>query len=167
MWKLVWKILKTGILTESSDTSPGDGELPRIDPPEYRHSLAIRHVDAGSCNGCELELQTLGNPYYSIETLGMRFVASPRHADLLLVTGPVTCAMREALARTHESIPDPKRVVAVGDCAKNGGIFQGSYAIVGGVDKVLPVDVLIPGCPPDPVSIRDGLAKAFSISPKK
>jgi Ni,Fe-hydrogenase III small subunit len=161
MWKLVWKIMKTGRLTEPLPA----GTITVTEPPEYSKSLAIRHVDAGSCNGCELELQALGNPYYSIESRGMKFVASPRHADLLLVTGPVTCAMKEALSATHSAVPSPKRVVAVGDCARNGGVFQGSYAILGGVDKVVPVDVYVPGCPPDPPAVIEGLRRAFAQGP--
>jgi Ni,Fe-hydrogenase III small subunit len=120
-------------------------------------SLSIREVDAGSCNGCELEIHALQNAFYDLERFGLRFVASPRHADVLLVTGPVTRNMREALQRTHAATPDPKWVVAVGDCAADGGLFAGSYAVVGGVDKVVPVDLRIPGCPPDPVALLKGL----------
>src|SRR5437667_11448675 len=114
----------------------------------YGRSLAIREVDAGSCNGCELKIHALNNPIYDIERFGIRFVASPRHADVLLVTGPVTRNMREALDRTYNATPDPKWVVAVGDCALDGGIFAGSYAVVGGVAAVVPVDLHIRGCPP-------------------
>jgi Ni,Fe-hydrogenase III small subunit len=120
-------------------------------------SLAIREVDAGSCNGCELEIHALNNAYYDIERFGLRFVASPRHADVLLVTGPVTRNMREALERTHAATPDPKWVVAVGDCAIDGGCFAGSYAIVGGVSAVIPVDLHVPGCPPTPAAMLKGL----------
>ena len=120
-------------------------------------SLSIREVDAGSCNGCELEIHALQNAFYDLERFGLRFVASPRHADVLLVTGPVTKNMREALQRTYAATPDPKWVVAVGDCAADGGIFAGSYAVVGGVDKVVPVDLHIRGCPPDPVALLKGL----------
>ncbi|KAB2883687.1 MAG: NADH-quinone oxidoreductase subunit B family protein [Albidovulum sp.] len=120
-------------------------------------SLSIRVVDAGSCNGCELELQALGNPFYDLERFGLHFVASPRHADVLIVTGPVTRNMAEALRRTYDATPEPKWVVAVGDCAKDGGCFAGSYAIVGGVEAVVPVDLHIPGCPPDPTSLLKGL----------
>ena len=119
-------------------------------------SLSIREVDAGSCNGCELEVQALGNAYYDIERFGLRFVASPRHADVLLVTGPVTRNMREALERTYDATPAPKWVVAVGDCARDGGCFAGSYAVVGGVNEVIPVDLHIPGCPPRPVEMLKG-----------
>jgi len=120
-------------------------------------SLSIREVDAGSCNGCELEIHALNNVFYDLERFGLRFVASPRHADVLMVTGPVTKNMREALQRTYAATPDPKWVVAVGDCAKDGGIFADSYAVVGGVDKVVPVDLHIPGCPPRPTALLRGL----------
>ena len=120
-------------------------------------SLSIRAVDAGSCNGCELEIHALNNAFYDLERFGLRFVASPRHADVLLVTGPVTKNMREALKRTYEATPDPKWVVAVGDCARDGGCFAGSYAVVGGVSEVIPVDLHIPGCPPAPMAMLQGL----------
>ncbi len=120
-------------------------------------SLSIREVDAGSCNGCELEIHALNNAFYDLERFGLRFVASPRHADVLMVTGPVTKNMREALARTYNATPDPKWVVAVGGCALDGGIFAGSYAVVGGVSTVIPVDLHIPGCPPRPVQLLEGL----------
>src|SRR5579862_6511060 len=120
-------------------------------------SLSIRQVDAGSCNGCELEIHALNNAFYDLERFGLRFVASPRHADVLLVTGPVTRNMRQALERTYQATPNPKWVVAVGDCALDGGIFAGSYAVVGGVSSVVPVDLHIRGCPPSPVAILKGL----------
>ena len=120
-------------------------------------SLEIREVDAGSCNGCELEIHALGNAFYDIERFGVRFVASPRHADVLLVTGPVTRNMKVALERTYAATPDPKWVVAVGDCGCGCGVFEGSYAVLGGVDKVLPVDLHIPGCPPKPAALLAGL----------
>jgi Ni,Fe-hydrogenase III small subunit len=120
-------------------------------------SLSIREVDAGSCNGCELEIHALGNAYYDLERFGLRFVASPRHADVLLVTGPVTKNMRMALERTYDATPNPKWVVAVGDCARDGGCFAGSYAVVGGVSAVVPVDLHIPGCPPPPLDMLRGL----------
>lgn len=120
-------------------------------------SLSIRQVDAGSCNGCELEIHALGNAFYDIERFGLRFVASPRHADVLLVTGPVTKNMREALERTHAAVPNPKWVVAVGDCALDGGIFAQSYAVAGGVSAVLPVDLHIRGCPPSPLQLLQGI----------
>lgn len=120
-------------------------------------SLSIRQVDAGSCNGCELEIHALNNAFYDLERLGLHFVASPRHADVLLVTGPVTKNMREALERTYNATPDPKWVVAVGACAADGGVFAGSYAVTGGVEDVVPVDLHIPGCPPTPVDLLKGL----------
>ncbi len=120
-------------------------------------SLSIRHVDAGSCNGCELEIHALGNAFYDLERFGLRFVASPRHADGLLVSGPVTRNMREALERTYAATPAPKWVIASGACAKDGGVFAGSYAIVGGVGEVVPVDLHIPGCPPSPAALLKGL----------
>jgi Ni,Fe-hydrogenase III small subunit len=120
-------------------------------------SLSVREVDAGSCNGCELEIHALNNAFYDVERFGIRFVASPRHADVLLVTGPVTRNMREALERTWNATPNPKWVVAVGGCARDGGCFAGSYAVVGGVSDVIPVDLHIPGCPPAPTDILSGL----------
>jgi len=120
-------------------------------------SLSIREVDAGSCNGCELEIHALGNAYYDLERFGLRFVASPRHADVLLVTGPVTRNMRDALWRTYQAVPAPKWVVAAGDCARDGGCFSGSYACIGGVAQVIPVDLHIEGCPPTPTALLQGL----------
>jgi Ni,Fe-hydrogenase III small subunit len=119
--------------------------------------LALRHLDSGSCNGCELELTALGNIVYDLERFGLRFVASPRHADVLMVTGPVTKNMREALLRTYDAVPDPKWVVAAGDCGRDGGCFAGSYAVTGGVSEVIPVDLVIPGCPPTPMMMLRGL----------
>jgi Ni,Fe-hydrogenase III small subunit len=127
-------------------------------------SLAIRQVDAGSCNGCELEIHALNNAFYDLERFGLHFVASPRHADLLLVTGPVTRNMAEALERTYNATPDPKWVVAVGDCARDGGCFAGSYAIAGGVSAVIPVDLHIPGCPPSPTALLQGLLAVLHSS---
>jgi len=129
-------------------------------------SLSIREVDAGSCNGCELEIHALNNAYYDVERFGLRFVASPRHADVLMVTGPVTKNMREALLRTYDATPDPKWVVAVGDCAKDGGCFAGSYAVVGGVSAVVPVDLHIPGCPPSPLAMLRGLVALLEQADK-
>jgi Ni,Fe-hydrogenase III small subunit len=120
-------------------------------------SLAIRHVDAGSCNACELEIHALNNAFYDLERFGFRFVASPRHADVLLVTGPVTLNMREALKRTYDATPAPKWVIASGACAADGGVFAGSYAIAGGASSVVPVDLVIPGCPPSPTALLKGL----------
>jgi Ni,Fe-hydrogenase III small subunit len=130
-------------------------------------SLAIREIDAGSCNGCELEIIALGNAFYDLERFGLRFVASPRHADVLLVTGPVTKNMREALERTYRATPDPKWVVALGDCAVDGGLFAGSYACVGGVRAVIPVDLHISGCPPRPEQILKGLLALLESRPTR
>ena len=127
-------------------------------------SLAIRQIDAGSCNACELEIHALGNPYYDFARFGLHFVASPRHADVLLVTGPVTRNMEIALRRTYEAAPEPRIVVAVGACGCSGGIFgEGTYAALGGVDRVVPVDVYIPGCPPCPQAILNGLLVAMGL----
>ena len=128
-------------------------------------SLAIREVDAGSCNGCELEIHALNNAFYDLERFGFSFVASPRHADVLMVTGPVTKNMREALERTYNATPDPKWVVAVGNCAFDGGIFAGSYAVSGGVSAVIPVDLHIRGCPPNPMALLSGLLALFESPP--
>src|SRR5262245_15430695 len=130
-------------------------------------SLAIREIDAGSCNGCELEIHALNNVFYDLERFGIRFVASPRHADVLLVTGPVTKNMREALARTYHATPGPKWVVALGDCARDGGCFAGSYAVVGGVSEIVPVDLHLPGCPPSPMEILKGLLALLERSDRK
>ena len=133
------------------------GQVDRAARRRLGRSLAIREVDAGSCNGCELEIHALNNAFYDLERFGIRFVASPRHADVLLVTGPVTKNMQEALLRTYQATPDPKWVVAVGDCAIDGGVFAGSYAVRGGVSRVLPVDLHIRGCPPRPMQLLEGL----------
>lgn len=150
-------------LTEPSP-SPGDAAaaelgraLERAARRRLGRSLAIRTVDAGSCNGCELELNALGNVFYDLERFGLHFVASPRHADVLTVTGPVTRNMAGALQRVHEAMPGPKWVVAIGDCARDGGCFAGSPAVLGGAHRVLPVDLHIPGCPPTPLDILGGL----------
>jgi Ni,Fe-hydrogenase III small subunit len=123
----------------------------------FGRSIAIREVDAGSCNGCELEINALNNSVYDVERFGIRFVASPRHADVLMVTGPVTRNMKVALERTYAATPDPKWVIAVGDCGCGCGVFEGSYAVIGAVDKVIPVDLHIPGCPPRPIALLEGL----------
>ena len=130
-------------------------------------SLSIRQIDAGSCNGCELEIHALNNAFYDLERFGLRFVASPRHADVLLVTGPVTKNMREALLRTYNATPDPKWVVAVGGCAVDGGIFAGSYAVAGGVNDVIPVDLHIRGCPPSPTELLKGLIALLDVASGK
>jgi Ni,Fe-hydrogenase III small subunit len=132
-------------------------DLDRAARRRLGRSLSIREIDAGSCNGCELEIHALNNPFYDLERFGLRFVASPRHADVLMVTGPVSRNMRQALERTYAATPDPKWVVAVGDCALDGGVFAGSYAVVGGVSAVVPVDLHIRGCPPRPDQLLAGL----------
>jgi Ni,Fe-hydrogenase III small subunit len=168
MLRLFKKILTTGIVTERIQP-PKDDELEqlgleikrRIDR-KFSGSIAIREVDAGSCNGCELEIHALNNPYYDIERFGIHFVASPRHADVLLVTGPVSRHMQTALLRTYQATPDPKWVIAVGDCAVCGGEFGQSYASCGAVSNVIPVDLTIPGCPPSPVVLMKGLLALIS-----
>jgi Ni,Fe-hydrogenase III small subunit len=130
----------------------------------FGRSLAIREVDAGSCNGCELEIHALNNAFYDLERFGIRFVASPRHADVLLVTGPVTRNMQQALERTYAATPSPKWVVAVGDCALDGGVFKGSYAVAGGVSAVIPVDLHIRGCPPTPMQLLRGVLALLTVS---
>src|SRR6516162_4883568 len=137
------------------------GRLDGLARRRLGRSLSIRQVDAGSCNGCELEIHALSNAFYDLERFGLRFVASPRHADVLLVTGPVTKNMREALERTYNATPNPKWVVAVGDCAVDGGLFAGSYAVTGGVSAVVPVDLHIRGCPPTPLQLLEGLLTLF------
>jgi Ni,Fe-hydrogenase III small subunit len=163
MRKLLFKNLMRRPVTESAP-SPDDAglaelaaRLDRAARARLGRSLAIREVDAGSCNACELEIHALNNAFYDLERFGLRFVASPRHADVLLVTGPVTKNMRLALERTYNATPGPKWVVAVGNCAIDGGIFAGSYAVTGGVDKVVPVDLHIKGCPPTPTDLLKGL----------
>jgi Ni,Fe-hydrogenase III small subunit len=163
MRRTIFESLARGPLTEKAP-APDETALAelaaRVDRAAQRRlgrSLAIREVDAGSCNGCELEIHALNNAFYDLERFGLHFVASPRHADVLLVTGPVTKNMREALERTYRATPDPKWVVALGDCAVDGGIFAESYAVVGGVSSVVPVDLHIRGCPPSPTRILEGL----------
>lgn len=163
MRRLLFKNLVRRPVTEAAP-SPDDAalaelatNLDRVARRRLGRSLSIREIDAGSCNACELEIHALNNAFYDLERFGLRFVASPRHADVLLVTGPVTKNMREALERTYSATPDPKWVVAVGDCAANGGIFAGSYAVEGGVSRVVPVDLHIRGCPPDPTTLLKGL----------
>ena len=160
------KIWKTGLATETLGTMDPDAvEIGRALEPRIRRlfgrALAIREVDAGSCNGCELEIAALTSPVYDMERFGMHFVASPRHADLLLVTGPVTRNMEIPLRRTYEATPAPKFVVAVGDCAKTCGVFKDSYAVVGPVDRVIPVDIYITGCPPEPADILRGILEGL------
>jgi Ni,Fe-hydrogenase III small subunit len=166
MLKTLRTICRAGIASEPAPASDdalrvGDELQNRIRDILGR-ALCIRHVDAGSCNGCELEIHALGNPVYNIEGLGIRFVASPRHADLLLVTGPVSRHMEVALRRTYEATPDPKLVVAIGDCGCTGGVFGESYASAGRVGNVIPVNVAVPGCPPSPNRILAGILTAIS-----
>ncbi len=163
MRRMLFKSLVRGPLTEAAPAAD-DAALAELSArveaasrSRLGRTLSIREVDAGSCNGCELEIHALNNVVYDLERFGMRFVASPRHADVLLVTGPVTLNMREALERTYHATPGPKWVIAVGDCARNGGVFSGSDACVGGVSAVLPVDLHIPGCPPSPLRLLQGL----------
>ena len=168
MRKLLFEILVKPPLTEDAPVVDDAAlaelarALERAARKRLGRSLAIRQVDAGSCNGCELEIHALNNAYYDLERFGIRFVASPRHADVLLVTGPVTHNMREALERTYAATPAPKWVIAVGGCARDGGCFAGSYAVAGGVSDVVPVDLHIPGCPPRPVEILRGLLALLS-----
>src|SRR5499425_2905627 len=163
MWKLIARNLLTAPVTEPPPPASREAlvelaaKVDKAAQARLGRSLSIREVDAGSCNGCELEIHALNNPFYDLERFGLKFVASPRHADVLMVTGPVTENMREALERTYAATPDPKWVVAVGDCAVDGGLFAGSYAIAGGVDAVIPVDLHIKGCPPSPVQLLQGL----------
>ncbi len=167
MLSILNKILHIGVLAEPApDTDDAELErlgieVKRVLSKVYDGSLAIRQVDAGSCNACELEIHALNNAYYNIEQYGIHFVASPRHADVLLVTGPVSRHMEAALKRTYAACPDPKLVIAAGDCACNGGEFGISYASCGAVDNVIPVDIRIPGCPPNPQQLMTGLLRAF------
>jgi Ni,Fe-hydrogenase III small subunit len=166
------KILRIGLATEPLQHGDGDAiELAgRVEARTRRllgRAVAIRQVDAGSCNGCELEISGLTSPVYDCERFGMHFVASPRHADLLLVTGPVTRNMEVPLRKTYEATPAPKLVVAVGDCAKTCGVFQGSYAVMGSVDQVIPVDVFVAGCPPEPADILRGILAALDRLPAR
>lgn len=171
MFQLLKQVVKTGIKTEAYP-QPDDALRVTVDRlknavlERFQGSLAIRHVDAGSCNGCELEINQLNCPYYNLEGLGIKFVASPRHADMLLVTGPVSRNMAVALKRTYDATPDPKLVVATGDCGCTGGIFGESYASCGRVSNVIPVDVAVPGCPPTPVALMQGILTAIA-TPKR
>ena len=163
MRRTLFESILRGPLTESPP-APDEAALKELTTVLDRaarrklgRSLSIRQVDAGSCNACELEIHALNNAFYDLERFGLRFVASPRHADVLMVTGPVTKNMREALERTYRAMPEPKWVIAIGDCAVNGGLFAGSYAIEGGVANVVPVDLHIRGCPPSPIELLRGL----------
>ncbi len=172
MIPMLLQILRTGIVSEPA---PAADESLRITTQrlseamtrQLGRALVIRHVDAGSCNGCELEIHALNNPYYNLEALGIKFAASPRHADLLLVTGPVAKNMEVAVKRAYDATPEPKLVVAVGDCGCNGGIFGESYASCGRISNVIPVDVSIPGCPPTPLQLMQGILAAISPAGNK
>lgn len=167
MHKIIRQIIRSGIKTEAP---PDVDDALRCTSQHLQDeilgrfggALAIRHVDAGSCNGCELEIHALSNPYYNLEGLGIQFVASPRHADMLLVTGPVSRHMETALRRTYDAMPEPKLVVAIGDCGCNGGLFGESYASRGRVSNVIPVDVAVPGCPPTPFALMQGILTGVS-----
>jgi Ni,Fe-hydrogenase III small subunit len=173
MWKRIAENLLQRPLTEPAPAADEAalaalaGAVDRAARARLGHSLALREVDAGSCNGCELEIHALNNAFYDLERFGIRFVASPRHADVLLVTGPVAANMREALERTYEATPAPKWVVAVGDCARDGGLFAASYAVVGGVSAVVPVDLHIPGCPPSPLALLRGLLALLETAARR
>lgn len=169
---ILQKILKTGIVSEPPPEA-NDAYRVRLQALHeellkvFGRALTLRHVDAGSCNGCELEIHALNGPHYNIEGLGIKFAASPRHADVLLVTGPVSRHLETALRRTFEATPEPKWVVAMGDCACSGGIFGEGYASCGRVANVIPVDVEIPGCPPDPVRLLQGILAAVKQPTKR
>jgi Ni,Fe-hydrogenase III small subunit len=172
MPSLFQKIFRTGIVTEA--LGPDETEIVQlvrqIDDSARRllgRSLAIREVDAGSCNGCEIEISGLTSPIYDSERFGIHFVASPRHADMLLVTGPVTHNMKVPLQKTYDATPAPKLVVAVGDCAQTCGVFKGSYAVAGSVDQFIPVDVFVRNCPPEPADILRGILTALDRAPRK
>ena len=163
MWQMLRQIFRVGLVTQPAPLGAPSMLESRLHADIERvfgRALCIRHVDAGSCNACELEIHALGNPYYNLEGLGIKFVASPRHADALLVTGPVTRNMADALQRTYAAMPDPKLVIALGDCAACGGVFGESYASLGRVANLIPVDVTVPGCPPTPTAILSGILAA-------
>ena len=167
MFPILRHILRTGIVTEPAPEADAAlnatrQQLSDAIRRQLGRALVIRHVDAGSCNGCELEIHALNNPYYNLEAIGIKFAASPRHADLLLVTGPVAKNMEVALKRAYDATPEPKLVVAVGDCGCNGGIFGESYASCGRIANVIPVDVSIPGCPPTPTQLMQGILAAIA-----
>jgi len=172
MIKILHQIFRTGIITEALPPEV-DAEVQRIGQRledaikrRFQGSLTIRQIDAGSCNGCELEIHAINNSIYNCERFGMHFTASPRFADLLLVTGPVSVNMEIALRRTYASTPKPKLVIAVGDCGRDGGIFGKSYASLGGISEVIPVDLIIPGCPPSPVNLLHGILAAIEKKPQ-
>ncbi|MFM0176859.1 NADH-quinone oxidoreductase subunit B family protein [Paraburkholderia aspalathi] len=168
MWQLLKQIATTATPTlrvpEGDDAWRAEGHrIQQAILDVLGRALCIREVDAGSCNGCELEIHALNNPYYNIEGLGIRFVASPRHADMLLVTGPLTLNMKEAVLQAYEATPHPKLVVAAGECACTGGMFRESYAVCGPLSRFIPVDVTIPGCPPPPIDILRGILAALRV----
>ena len=167
MFPMLGQIFRTGLVSEAA---PEADERLRITTQrlsdamlkQLGRALVIRHIDAGSCNGCEIEIHALNNPYYNLEALGIKFAASPRHADMLLVTGPVAKNMEVALKRAYDATPEPKLVVAVGDCGCTGGLFGESYASCGRVSNVIPVDVTVPGCPPTPLQLMQGILAAIA-----
>jgi len=173
VWRYILATLHRGPVTlpaERVDEATTEALAERLHAAAQQRlgrSLAIRHVDSGGCNGCELETAMLTSVVYDLERFGLHFVASPRHADVLLVTGPATRNMQEALLRTWQATPDPKWVVAVGDCAVDGGVFKGSYAVAGGVEAVVPVDLIVRGCPPTPAQILDGLRALLEANARK
>ena len=171
MYQTLRQILRVGIRSEPAPPPANDDVVVRRLHEDILstlgRALTLRHVDAGSCNACELESQALSNPYYNLEGLGIRYVASPRHADALMVTGPVTKNMAVALRRTYEAMPEPKLVIAVGACAIGCELHGANYATIGAVDKVLPVDVTIPGCPPSPTALLQGILAAVEAMPGK
>ncbi len=177
MFDLYRKIFKTGTVTLSSekileqvhdkDIEIIGGKLKKEIKRLFGRSLMIRQVSAGSCNACEIEINALQNPFYDIERFGVSIVASPRHADCLLITGPITRALKDAVLRTYEATPDPKIVIAAGDCAYDGGVYRGSYAVLDGVGSILPVDMYIRGCPPTPADLLGGILTALERTPRK
>ena len=171
MYETLRQILRVGIRSEPAPAPLAEDVVVRRLHVEILRTLGraltLRHVDAGSCNACELESQALSNPYYNVEGLGIRYVASPRHADALIVTGPVTKNMADALRRTYDAMPEPKLVIAAGACASGCGVYGANYATVGAVSAIVPVDVAIPGCPPSPVALLQGILAAVSASAAK
>ena len=173
VWRRVLRTLAEGPATEPAAPVPDAMTQALVEQLDgaarirLGRSLSIRHMDAGSCNGCELEIRALNGIVYDLERFGLRFVASPRHADVLLVTGPLSRNLREALLQTWQATPDPKWVVALGDCAVDGGVFKGSYATLGGINEALPVDLLIPGCPPTPMQLLEGLLSLLEAQARR